>query len=91
MGSIPILVRANLLYVPIISMPDEHRVRLVVQQKFGLSAVNKTLASTLSMAKEAISHLQEKQYTVFMESSVSFLGKRINNWFIYIQSQWTTN
>ena len=66
MGSIPILVRANLLYVPIISMPDEHQARLVVQQKFGLSVVNETLASTLSMAKEAISRLQKKQMTVYL-------------------------
>ena len=27
----------------------------------------------------------------FMESSVSFLGKTINNWFTYIQRQGTTN
>ena len=46
--------------MPIISMPDEHQVRLAVQQKFGLSVVNETLASTLSMVKEAISRLQKK-------------------------------
>ena len=47
-------------------MPDKHQVRLAVQQKFGLSVVNETLESTLSMAKEAISRLQEKQMTVYL-------------------------
>ena len=57
---------SELIYVPIISMPDDHHVRLAVQQKLGLSVVNKTLESTLSMAKEAISPLQGKQTMVYL-------------------------
>ena len=73
-------------------MADDHHVRLAVQQKFGLSVVNETLESILSMAKEAISPLQGKQMMVYLSNvSVSFVGKTISNWFIYIQSQWKTN
>ena len=36
-------------------MPNDCHVCLAVQQKFGLSVVNETLESTLSMAREAVS------------------------------------
>ena len=42
-------------------MPNDCHVHLAIQQKFGLSVVNKTLESTLSMAKEAFSPLHGKQ------------------------------
>ena len=42
-------------------MPNDRHVSLAVQQKFGLSVVNETLESTLSMAREAVSLLHGKQ------------------------------
>ena len=50
----------SFIYVPTISMPNDCHVCLAVHQKFGLSVVNKTLESTLSMAKEAVSLLHGK-------------------------------
>ena len=58
-------------------MPDEHQARLVVPQKFGLSVVNETLESTLSMAKETISRLQEKQMMVYLwKDLLVFLARK---------------
>ena len=48
--------------VPTISMPNDRHVCLAAQQKFGLSVVNETLKSTLSMAREAVSLYRKNRW-----------------------------
>ena len=47
-------------------MPNDRYVCLAARQKFGLSVVNETLESTLSMAREALSLLHRKQMMVYL-------------------------
>ena len=47
-------------------MPNDRYVCLAARQKFGLSVVNETLESTLSMAREAVSLLHGKQMMVYL-------------------------
>ena len=53
---------SDFFYVPNISMPNDRYVCLAARQKFGLSVVNETLESTLSMAREAVSLYMENRW-----------------------------
>ena len=66
-------------------MSDDHHVCLDVQQKFGMSVVNHTLESTLSMGKEAISPLLGKQMMEYLwKVLLVFLARQSATMFIFI-------
>ena len=57
---------SEFFYVLTISLPNNRHFCLAVQEKFGLSVVNKTLESALSLAMKAVSLLHGKQMMVHL-------------------------